>query len=156
MQKEEAGKEGAWRKVSHGQTSHLTSISPLKTCPPIPRGSLLALLPLFAAPTVHTLVHICIEQDKRPIFNQLESAASHVPLPRSLLIVLQASSCRRWGTCGASLTLWPRIQALSSPHRQTLSKNLNEEPHLPSDRSLICAFRHSSAFRLAWPTPQGG
>lgn len=37
--KEEAGEEVTWREVSHGQTAHLSRISALSTCPPIPKAS---------------------------------------------------------------------------------------------------------------------
>lgn len=40
LPEEEAGKEGAWKEVSRGQTAHLSRISPLGACPPIQETSL--------------------------------------------------------------------------------------------------------------------
>lgn len=94
----------------------------------------------FAAPTMGASGHICIEQDKWPIFTQLDSAASHVPLPGCLLIVLQASSSRRQGTCATTLTLWPQILALFHHTTHPFQEPEWESPDLPSDHSLIYPF----------------
>lgn len=110
--------------------------------------------PHSAAPTVQSPEPISIEQDKWPIFSQLESAASHsCSLSASSLFFRPPAA----GGKGHVVPLSPSGPK-SSPFHQILDRHFPRPwmgiHSLLSGCSLICLFRHSSAFGLAWSTPK--